>query len=90
MSNSIDAAGALALTGVIQGVWIEIFNELVKELRAHSGPEVNEYLRQLEAKAIRRVENAPTDGFPEDVQLMIVETTRKMIEAAFAGARNGG
>ena len=80
---------AVALNGMMIGALGEAIGEMAKELRRYAGSNFNKSLDSLEAKAIRSIENAAIDIFPESDQLRLIEQTRKIIAAKYRDIRTG-
>lgn len=78
----------VAVAGMITGSLMETVGEMAKELRRYAGGDFDKCLNNLESMAIRSIENAAIDGFPEGDQLFFVERTRALVAAVFKDARS--
>lgn len=79
----------LATTGLVYGTLIQSYQDVVKVLRSYAGSEIDKRLDELEARAIRTVENAPIDSLLEAEQLFVVESARKIVHNLFTSVKTG-
>jgi hypothetical protein len=83
-----DSMLTAAIGGMITGALAEAIGEMAKELRRYAGGNFDKCLDDLEARAIRSIENAAIDGISEDDQLFLIENTRGFVAAKFADIRS--
>ncbi|SCD24320.1 hypothetical protein [Brucella inopinata] len=75
------------MTGTLIKVLAESLGDAFKEIRAASPERSEQILQAIQSRAVINLKNMPMETIPDDLQLMVIETARTMVETIFDGAR---